>query len=169
MLERGTRRDALARLATWLCGGMAAALGLVPPLRSVLGAAARVEEPSKDLSLGPLSDLTVEPRQIWLRGEVRDGWVRLNEELGSVWVARTDGGVRVLSSICPHLGCEVDWDGGARRFFCPCHDSAFAADGRVLSGPAPRPMDELSARVDAGQVFCRWQRFAPGRAVKQET
>ena len=30
-----------------------------------------------------------------------------------------------LSSVCPHLGCQVHWESNNDRFFCPCHKGAF--------------------------------------------
>lgn len=43
-----------------------------------------------------------------------------------------------LSSVCPHLGCQVHWETQNSRFFCPCHNGAFDAEGRATAGP---PMD----------------------------
>ena len=58
------------------------------------------------------------------------------------------GDRRVLSAVCPHEGCEVDWSGERREFLCPCHDSVFRADGARLSGPAQRGLDQLATRVN---------------------
>jgi Rieske Fe-S protein len=40
-----------------------------------------------------------------------------------------------LSSVCPHLGCRVHWEGQNNRFFCPCHNGAFDPEGRATAGP----------------------------------
>ena len=40
-----------------------------------------------------------------------------------------------LSSVCPHLGCQVTWQEEKKRFFCPCHNGAFDARGRPTEGP----------------------------------
>ena len=40
-----------------------------------------------------------------------------------------------LSSVCPHLGCRVHWEGHNDRFFCPCHNGVFDPDGKAVSGP----------------------------------
>ena len=40
-----------------------------------------------------------------------------------------------LSSICPHLGCQVLWEPQNERFFCPCHNGVFDADGTATAGP----------------------------------
>ncbi|MCB9950095.1 MAG: Rieske (2Fe-2S) protein [Planctomycetaceae bacterium] len=40
-----------------------------------------------------------------------------------------------LSSVCPHLGCKVHWEAANERFFCPCHNGAFNAQGAPTEGP----------------------------------
>ncbi len=40
-----------------------------------------------------------------------------------------------LSSVCPHLGCRVHWESNNNRFFCPCHNGSFDAEGVATSGP----------------------------------
>ncbi|MCA9231252.1 MAG: ubiquinol-cytochrome c reductase iron-sulfur subunit [Planctomycetales bacterium] len=40
-----------------------------------------------------------------------------------------------LSSVCPHLGCRVHWEGNNNRFFCPCHNGVFDANGVATGGP----------------------------------
>lgn len=40
-----------------------------------------------------------------------------------------------LSSTCPHLGCHVHWEPQHQRYFCPCHNGAFDAAGKGISGP----------------------------------
>ncbi|MBC7931601.1 MAG: ubiquinol-cytochrome c reductase iron-sulfur subunit [Rubrivivax sp.] len=55
---------------------------------------------------------------------------------------------RVVSAVCPHEGCEVEWSADQRQFLCPCHDSAFNPDGLRLSGPAQSDLARLPARVN---------------------
>ena len=64
--------------------------------------------------------------------------------------------VRALSGTCTHLGCQVGWDGATNTFRCPCHGGVYEADGRVASGPPPRPLDTLAADIlDNGDVMVR--------------
>lgn len=74
--------------------------------------------------------------------------------VGSVWLLRgADAGsepvVRCFQSICPHLGCGIDFVPGRSSFECPCHNAVFSVSGEVVSGPAPRDMDGLQVRVTA--------------------
>ena len=40
-----------------------------------------------------------------------------------------------LSSTCPHLGCQVRWEGQNNRYHCPCHNGTFDAQGTATGGP----------------------------------
>ncbi|MFT7620405.1 MAG: Rieske Fe-S protein [Planctomycetota bacterium] len=50
-----------------------------------------------------------------------------------------------LSSICPHLGCQVHWEGKNKRFFCPCHNGAFDPTGKAIAGPPKDGGQELAS------------------------
>jgi Rieske Fe-S protein len=93
-------------------------------------------------------------------GEQVDAWTRApNARLGMVWIRRKGDQVVALNAECPHLGCKVGYDAAKQHFACPCHDSAFSADGERIAGPAPRSMDPLEARVVDGQIEVRFVRF----------
>ncbi|MEU1971588.1 FAD-dependent oxidoreductase [Microbacterium sp. NPDC019599] len=47
-----------------------------------------------------------------------------------------DGVTCRLSAVCTHLGGIVSWNDAERSWDCPLHGSRFAADGRLLEGPA---------------------------------
>jgi menaquinol-cytochrome c reductase iron-sulfur subunit len=87
--------------------------------------------------------------------------------LYSVWVVKHPGDrVTVLSPICTHLGCHFLWSSERERFECPCHASVFASDGKVLYGPAPRPLDTLPAKIENGVLLVQWQRYKTGTPEK---
>src|SRR6266536_6078246 len=117
------------------------------------------------LDAGPLSDIPVgEWRLLSLEGMQEDGWKKVPVRY-AVWVRRQgegDRGLTVLSSICPHLGCYINWHPDQSQFVCPCHGGLFAADGRHTGGPPPRAMDPLEFEVRAGRLWVRWQDFKIG-------
>ncbi|MCS6799980.1 MAG: Rieske (2Fe-2S) protein [Myxococcota bacterium] len=122
--------------------------------------------------VGPASALRDEhPVPMTVVGERVDAWERApRSTLGVVWLQRRpDGSILCHSAACPHLGCRVGYDERARQFVCPCHSSRFALDGRVLSGPSARPLDELPAeRTADGMIAVRFARFRPRIATREE-
>ncbi len=84
-----------------------------------------------------------------------------------VWaVKRSPGEVIVFSPICPHLGCRYNWHPDKHEFICPCHGSIFSVTGKVLGGPAPRPLDTLPHKVENGELHVEWERFEVGISEK---
>lgn len=69
-----------------------------------------------------------------------------------VVVTRTGASSAVChSAICTHLGCTVAPAGA--QLHCPCHGSVYdARSGKVLAGPAPRPLPAVPVQVVHGQV-----------------
>lgn len=57
-----------------------------------------------------------------------------------------------LSAVCTHLGCVVAWQEQAAEFLCPCHGGRFSAEGQVLSGPPPAPLESLAVQLDGDQL-----------------
>ncbi len=66
----------------------------------------------------------------------------------SVFIFSEIDGLYAISAICTHLGCIVSQS--ETGFQCPCHGSKYDPDGRVIAGPAPRPLPwfEITERVD---------------------
>ncbi|MCA9053892.1 MAG: ubiquinol-cytochrome c reductase iron-sulfur subunit [Planctomycetaceae bacterium] len=61
-----------------------------------------------------------------------------------------------LSSVCPHLGCQVHWEQAQNRFFCPCHNGAFDPGGKPLSGPVKDANQSLATyplKVERNLLF----------------
>jgi cytochrome b6-f complex iron-sulfur subunit len=61
--------------------------------------------------------------------------------------------IKAFSKICTHLGCEVEWHAEKKEFYCPCHEGFFDANGKVLAGPPPRPLDEYKVTVKDDNIF----------------
>jgi menaquinol-cytochrome c reductase iron-sulfur subunit len=93
------------------------------------------------------------PEEVVFRRTRVDGW-RVFTEKTTAWVVKTDDQkVTAFAPQCTHLGCAYHWDDSKKYFLCPCHTSAFSIEGKVLSGPAPRPLDMFEARIDNGKLL----------------
>jgi Rieske Fe-S protein len=85
----------------------------------------------------------------------RDGTLRLQvpgDETPIYVLVTGPGEFAVLSPICTHLGCTVEIEGAV--LVCPCHGSTYDLTGRVVRGPAERPLRRYPSRVtDAGVLI----------------
>lgn len=71
-----------------------------------------------------------------------------------VLIRRAENEIIALEAICPHTFCDMSgnlgtWDGGADQLICICHDSRFAPDGTLISGPSPRSIAAYPVEFDA--------------------
>jgi Rieske Fe-S protein len=60
----------------------------------------------------------------------------------SILIGRDEAGLFALSSLCSHLGCDLNTKGTIDEtgMLCSCHGSKFDNGGNVLSGPAQTPL-----------------------------
>ena len=147
-----TRREAFtgAILAMW--GAIAVCLGA--PALAYLLVPARVRKADPWVEAGDISALADNrPTEVVFRRNRTDGW-KLTSQKATAWAVRSpDGQVTAFGPQCTHLGCAHHWDDGRNSFVCPCHNSVFGLDGKVLAGPAPRPLDRYETKVQDGKLL----------------
>ena len=61
------------------------------------------------------------------------------------------GELAAFSTLCTHAGCTVAWQDNGLR--CPCHNSRFDVAGRVLNGPATKPLSRYRVRRDGDDAL----------------
>lgn len=75
-------------------------------------------------------------------------------DVGGGWpvllVRDGNGRFFALSSRCTHQACRVRPAG--ESLVCPCHGSTFDREGRVIRGPATRPLPTYEVTVAAGEL-----------------
>jgi menaquinol-cytochrome c reductase iron-sulfur subunit len=89
-----------------------------------------------------------------------------------LFVVRAEDDFHVVSAVCTHLGCTVQWKQDKGEFACPCHGSRFRADGSNFAGPAPRPLAWYATtlspdgylEVDSAEEVARGFHFTPPKA-----
>ncbi len=145
-----TRRDFLGR-----AGGVALIGGVVASYGSLAAVAGRFMFPEPDggkvwVYAARLADVAV--------GQA----LSFSTPSGArLTIARTKdtGGAEdfiALSSVCPHLGCQVHWEEQNDRFFCPCHNGVFDPEGRGIGGPvldAGQSLASYPLRAENGLLF----------------
>lgn len=154
------RRSFLGALFA-IVGGVVSATLAVPlirfatyPLRATAGGTSWSDVGKMD----EFTSLTAPvPRTIQV--ERVDGW-RSSFAQSAVYVVPLGGEkIKVLSSVCPHLGCTVRWNDKQDQFACPCHGGIFTETGALVHGPPLRAMDSLQTKVENGILKVRFQYF----------
>ncbi len=167
--EETTRRA----FQSYLAGAIASFTGVVVGLPVVGYLAAPLVQRVRAawISLGRADSFVAgDPKLVAVSIDRQDGWRRSNEAR-TAWV-RVLGAAKfvVFNGQCTHLGCAYSWrtqGEHAGKFFCPCHDGVYDADGRVLDGPPPRRLDELETRVENGELFVLYQDYQQGIGEKK--
>ena len=109
------------------------------------------------------------PLSVTVIDDLVDAWNMFpNVPVGSIWLRKVgDGPILAFNSVCPHLGCSVDYVRAENHFFCRCHTSAFALDGKKTNVIPPRDMDALDVSMrtngleDANglEIWVKFQNF----------
>lgn len=169
------RRGFLTQAAAIVFGGLA---GLVPLASGLICFLDPIIRRSKS-ALGAdgfqlaanLSQLPTDgtPQRFTLRADVKDAWTLYRDRvLGSVYLRlMPNGQVIAFNDTCTHLGCKVDYQAANKRFFCPCHQSAFDLDGKKQNKTPPRDMDDLEVSIRTGEVWVKYQNFRTATPEKK--
>ena len=138
--------------------------GLAIPLAGYVISPALRRRAQSWVEVGRLDTLPEgEPTQLDYVTIARDGYMEAKTQK-AVWaVKQPDGAVTVFAPLCTHLGCGYHWDTTDRQFKCPCHGSIYDVTGAVLAGPAPRALDRLPTKIEAGRLLVMYKEFKSGR------
>jgi menaquinol-cytochrome c reductase iron-sulfur subunit len=155
------RRDFLKWATGILASLVCIAVG-IPIIGTLIGPAFRSKKPIWT-RVGNLNELSPgEPTKLTFAVKTASAYI-MQTVLHDVWVIKQPSSeVIAFSPICPHLGCEYNWNSQTDHFECPCHGSVYAIDGKVLGGPAPRPLDTLPTKIQSGDLYVEWEMFKVG-------
>jgi menaquinol-cytochrome c reductase iron-sulfur subunit len=147
-----TRRTFYVSAIYGLWAIITAALGL--PAVIYLLVPPRSRRQSDWTDAGDISQLALNtPVEMTYRRNRVDGW-KVTSEKSTVWVVKSASNkVTAYSPVCTHLGCSYHWDQPQNEFVCPCHNSLFSMDGKVLGGPAPRGLDRYQTRIEGNKLL----------------
>ena len=164
--EKINRRNFFKVLSSVFTGLMAFTLG-IPMIESIAGTIKKTANRNYS-KLSSLNSITEnEPVNLPFVITEEDAFLKSSQP-ENVWaVKKSESDTTVFSPICPHLGCRYQWHAERKLFICPCHHSVFNIDGKVVSGPAPRPLDTLPTKVKNNYLYVIWERFKPGISRKE--
>jgi len=79
----------------------------------------------------------------------RDGYVITKVDGKRTIVLEPRGqGVLAFSAVCTHEGCTVSFLPDESIIWCACHNGRYDLQGRVVSGPPPRPLPEYGVQKE---------------------
>ena len=70
-----------------------------------------------------------------------------------ILVRTADDTFRAFSATCTHLDCTVQFKKEFGLIWCACHNGKYDLNGRNVSGPPPRPLDEYRVVVQGDEIF----------------
>jgi len=143
----GSTRRAFHLAVVYALGGIIALFMAIPTALYLL-VPPKPRKESGWIDAGDVSQLAPGvPVELSFQESRLDGW-RLVTEKKTAWVVKEqDKKIVAFGPQCTHLACAYHWEMEAGRFICPCHGSNFSIDGKVLAGPAPRPLDRYLTKL----------------------
>lgn len=117
------------------------------------------------IDAGDISQLTPgHPVALSFQQNRLDGW-KVTTEKKTAWVVKeADNNVVAFGPQCTHLACAYHWEESLDKFVCPCHGSEFSIEGKVLAGPAPRPLDRYVTKIENNRLQLGELRQSESRA-----
>jgi Rieske Fe-S protein len=64
-----------------------------------------------------------------------------------ILIKTEDNQYKALSAGCTHLDCIVQYKKDTKQILCACHNGIYDLNGRNVSGPPPRPLEQYDVKV----------------------
>ena len=128
----------------WLLGGTVFA-----GLAAILYPAAKYLEPQEipeaaisSLKVGTIEDFPLDSGTIFKFGR-KPGLL----------IHDADGKFRAFHATCTHLSCVVQYRKDMGAIYCACHNGRFDINGKNISGPPPRPLEEFDVHLKGNEIY----------------
>jgi len=130
-------------LIRWLLGSgfTASIISFLYPAIKFMNPPSVPEASTNEITAGKVQDLKPNSGKIVKFGSRPALLIRLNE---TEW--------RAFSAVCTHLNCTVQFRDSTRQIWCACHNGFYDLNGKVVSGPPPRPLEEFVVHVRGDEV-----------------
>lgn len=68
-------------------------------------------------------------------------------------VLDSDGTLKAVSATCTHLDCTVQYRPDLGVIWCACHNGKYDLNGKNISGPPPRPLEQYAVNEVGDEIF----------------
>ena len=68
------------------------------------------------------------------------------------------GNMKGLAATCTHLDCIVQYRKDTNQIICACHNGVYDLNGRNISGPPPKPLEEYNISIIEDEVVVSLQK-----------
>jgi cytochrome b6-f complex iron-sulfur subunit len=125
-------------LIRWMLGGgfTASLISFLYPVLRFIMPPATAEASVNEAPAGKVQDLKPNTAKIIRFGTRPVLLIRVGE---TEWKA--------FSAVCTHLNCTVQYQEARHQIWCACHNGFYDLNGKVVAGPPPNPLEELTVRV----------------------
>lgn len=135
--------DSRRRLIQGLLGGgfLASLTSFLYPVIRYMNPPAIPEASVNEANVGKVADFALNSGKI----------VRFGSKPVLV-IRRSENEWRAFSGVCTHLNCTVQYEQARHQIWCACHNGFYDLNGKVVSGPPPRPLEEYQVRIRGEEV-----------------
>ncbi|HTP80278.1 MAG TPA: Rieske (2Fe-2S) protein [Bacteroidota bacterium] len=70
-----------------------------------------------------------------------------------ILVRSPEGELRAYSATCTHLDCTVQYRKDFGLIWCACHNGKYDLNGKNVSGPPPRPLEEYRVVLQGDEIL----------------
>jgi len=71
----------------------------------------------------------------------------------AILINTAQGELKAFSAVCTHLNCTVQYSQENKLIWCACHNGKFDLNGKVISGPPPRPLEEFKVNLAGDEII----------------
>lgn len=72
-----------------------------------------------------------------------------------ILILTQNGEYKAFSATCTHLNCIVQYKEDIQHIWCACHNGHYDLNGRNISGPPPKPLEEFEVMLTGDEIFVR--------------
>ena len=124
---------------TGVLGSMAAVL--YPVIKYLIPPEKR-EPKISSLKIGKISDFEINSSKI-----VKFGRTPV------IVIRKKNGKMKGLAATCTHLDCIVQYRQDTSQIICACHNGVYDLNGRNISGPPPKPLEEFDIKIIEDEII----------------